>query len=135
MNSITIIGNLTRDPETKQTSSGKNVCNFTVAVNRRQKKSEGNNEADFFRVSAWEQTGDACQKYLSKGKKVAVRGSVSAHAYADKDGNPAAQLEVFAMDVEFLSGRDDGQQGGSNAYSAPAPAQAAPFGDLSDLPF
>ena len=97
MNQLTIIGNLTRDPETREVKSGDNVTTFTVAVNRNQE------DADFFRVSVWGNMGDNCAKYLEKGKKVAVVGSVSAHAYEDKDGNPAASLEVSAVRVEFLS--------------------------------
>ena len=72
MNKLTIIGNLTRDPELRTTSTGVNVCSFTVAVNRRQRSqgAEGQPEADFFRVSAWRQLGEICQKYLAKGRKV-----------------------------------------------------------------
>ena len=100
MNKLTIIGNLTGDPELRTTSAGKEVCSFTVAVNRR---TEG---ADFFRVSAWGQLGENCGKYLAKGKKAAVVGSVSVSTYTGNDGNTRAQLEVFAQDVEFLSPRD-----------------------------
>lgn len=100
MNRITIIGNVTRAPELRATASGKQVCTFTVAVNRRGNE---RNEADFFRVSAWEKLGVNCAQYLDKGRKVAVHGSVSAHAYADKEGNPRANLEIMAHDVEFLT--------------------------------
>lgn len=102
MQSLTIIGNLTRDPETRTTTSGSTVCSFTVAVNRRKKVS-GQPEADFFRVSAWNKLGENCQKYLAKGRKVCVVGAVTAHAYTTQAGNPAASLEVMANDVEFLS--------------------------------
>lgn len=111
MQMITIIGNLTRAPETRQVGD-KSVCNFTVAVNRK-KKPDGTQEADFFRVSAWGKTGEPCQKYLDKGKKVCVVGTVSAHAYAGQDGTPQASLEVFAQNVEFLSGN-----GGNGAGAA-----------------
>lgn len=115
INRLTIIGNLTRDPESRVTSNGKNVCNFDVAVNRRQKDENGNRIADFFRVAAWGAMGDNCQNYLAKGRKVAVTGQVSARAYMPKDGGePKASLEVFAEDVEFLSPREDG-----NAAAAP----------------
>lgn len=97
MNKLIIIGNLTNDPEMRTTTSGKNVCTFTVAVNRR------NEGADFFRVSAWDKRGEVCGKYLEKGKKVCVTGSVSTHAYRAKNGDPAASLEVFAEEVEFIS--------------------------------
>ena len=102
MNKLTIIGNLVRDPETRTTTTGSTVCSFTVAVNRR-KKVQGQPDADFFRVSAWNKLGESCQKYLAKGRKVCVVGSVTANAYFQQDGKPAASLEVMANDVEFLS--------------------------------
>ena len=122
MNMLTIIGNLTKDPETRSTSDGKNVTNFTIAVNRR-KKVQGQPEADFFRVSAWDKMGENCQKYLTKGKKVAVVGSVSVHAYTAQDGTARGSLEVRANDVEFLSNKND--EGGEAVAAAAAPAPAA----------
>lgn len=107
MNRLTIIGNICRDPELRTTQSGKNVCTFTVAVNRRGGQQP---EADYFRVSAWNQLGDTCQKYLAKGRKVAVVGSVSVNAYTTQNGENRASLEVFAQDVEFLSTKSEGQQ-------------------------
>ena len=102
MNKLTIVGNLTKDPELRTTASGVNACTFTVAVNRRR-KSEGQPEADFFRVTAWRGLADVCHQYLSKSSKVAVTGSVSVSPYIGKDGNPQASMEVAADDVEFLS--------------------------------
>ena len=108
MNKLTIIGNLTRDPEIRTTSAGKNVCTFTVAVNRR-KKLEGQPEADYFRVSAWEQMGENCQRFLNKGKKVCVVGRVSVRTYKANDGETRASLEVFADDVEFISPKGESE--------------------------
>lgn len=95
-----------RDPELRTTTSGKSVCSFTLAVNRR-KKVEGQPEADFFRVSAWDQLGDVCQKYITKGKKVCVIGSVGVHTYTNQKGETIANLEVLAREVEFLSPRQE----------------------------
>lgn len=106
MNHLTIIGNLCRDPETRTTQSGKTVCTFTVAVNRRSQQ----DAADFFRVSAWNQLGETCQKYLCKGRKVAVTGSVSANCYTTQNGENRASLEVLAQDVEFLSSANESSQ-------------------------
>ena len=106
MNSLTIIGNVTRDPELRSTTSGKNVCSFTVAVNRR-KKIEGQPDADFFRVSAWEQLADVCQKFITKGKKVCVIGSVGVHTYTNQKGETVANMDVLAREVEFLSPRQE----------------------------
>ena len=101
INKITIIGNLTRDPELRTTSTDLNVCTFTVAVNRRK---EG---VDFFRVTAWRQLGENCHKFLQKGRKVAVVGSVSVSTYEAKDGTTKATLEVVAEDVEFLGAKGE----------------------------
>ena len=107
MNLLMIIGNLTRDPELRTTTSGVNVCSFTVAVNRRptaaQRQSGQQPEADFFRVSAWRELGENCAKWLIKGKKVCVIGPVSVSSYTGQDGKTYANLEVTAQDVEFLS--------------------------------
>ena len=120
MNKLTIIGNLTRDPELRTTSTGVNVCDFTVAVNRRQRRDaqNGQPEADFFRVTAWRQLADICSRYLAKGRKVCVVGSVSVHTYTGNDGQTRASLEVNAEDVEFLSSRNDAEASGG--YTAPA---------------
>lgn len=107
MNRLIIIGNLVRDPELRTTTTGKDVCSFTVAVNRRNKR-EGEPDADFFRVTAWNERGKLCKQYLSKGKKVCVVGSVSVNVYNKQDGTAAASLEVYADDVEFLSPKDGG---------------------------
>ena len=98
MNKLTIIGNLTKDPELRTTQAGKNVCSFDVAVKRR-----GQDEADYFRVSAWNGLADTCARYLAKGRKVCVIGPVSVHTYETNSGKHGATLEVIAEDVEFLT--------------------------------
>lgn len=108
MNKLTIIGNLTRDPELRTTSAGKEVCTFTVAVNRRKTGNNQQPEADFFRVSAWDGLAKSCGQFLAKGRKVAVVGSVSVHTFQTQTGETKAQLEVNASDVEFLSQKGDG---------------------------
>ena len=105
MNKIFIIGNLTNDPETRTTPQGNTVCVFSVAVNRR-KKTEGQPDADFFRISAWDSKGDNCQKYLAKGKKVAVTGMISVRTFTTSSGETKASMEVIAQEIEFLSPRE-----------------------------
>ena len=100
MNQLTIIGNLTRDPERRDTDRGA-VVSFTVAVSRRGDA----NEADYVRVSAWNQLGENCYKYLAKGKKVACVGTVRAHGYTDNHGESRGALEMTAREVEFLTPR------------------------------
>ncbi len=141
MNKLIIIGNLTRDPETRTVSSGSTVCSFTIAVNRRRSTQAQNQpEADFFRVSAWNKLGDVCQRYLAKGRKVCVIGSVSVSSYEAKDGGTRFSLDVFAEDVEFLSSRNESQSGAGPGTS-PANADDAAGNDGfqevddDDLPF
>lgn len=106
MNKLTIIGNLTKDPELRTTPNGKNVCDFTVAVNRRNKRN-GQPDADFFHVTAWNQLGEHCAKFLSKGRKVCAVGPVEVRTYTTQSGEVRASLEVTAEDVEFLSPKSD----------------------------
>lgn len=118
---MTIIGNITRDPESRVTSTGVSVTTFTVAVNRRRQQQEGQPEADFFRVSAWRQLGENCAKYLSKGRKVCVIGSVSCRTYTGNDGQVRASMEVTADDVEFLTPK--GESGEAALAQAPVPTK------------
>lgn len=136
MNKIFIIGNLTKDPETRSTATGIKVCSFTVAVNRRHRDGQPD-QADFFRVSAWRALGENCEKYLSKGKKVAVTGPVSVSTYQAQDGSTRASLDVMAEDVEFLSPKSGEQVSGQ---APTAPEGAKPDGTFvevegSELPF
>ena len=137
MNKLTIIGNLTRDPETRTVGSDHTVCSFTVAVNRR--KREGHDqEADFFRVSAWDKLGDNCQRYLAKGRKVAVVGPVSVSTYESKEGGTRFSLDVRADDVEFLSPKE--QSDAAEPQTTPAPSKSSQVGefdpdDPDSLPF
>ena len=120
MNRVILIGNLCADPQLRTTQSGVSVCTFTIAVNRRKTAQAGQPEADYFRIAAWRQLGENCAKWLIKGKKVSVVGSVSASAYMGNDGKAHAQLEVNADDVEFLSPANTAPQ---DAPQAPKTAQ------------
>ena len=130
MNQLNIIGGLTRDPESRTTQSGKQVCTFTVGVNRRNDREK----SDFFRVSAWGELGNNCAKYLAKGKKVCVIGQVSVSTYTAQNGETRANMDVFAEHVEFLSPASQGQQ---NAPQAPKTDAQSGFVQVDDekLPF
>lgn len=134
INKLEIIGNLTRDPESRTTQDGKNVTNFTVAVNRRKRDANGNNIADFFRISAWGAMGENCQKYLTKGKKVGVVGSVSVHPFLAQDGTAKATLEVFAEEVEFLTPVGNSEQAQAPAAEPEVPVNMTPV-QTDELPF
>ena len=117
MNKLIIIGNLTKDPEKRETSGGIPFCNFTVAVNKRRSGQEqGQQEADFFRVTAWRQLGDNCAKFLSKGRKVCVTGPVSVSTFKGNDGTTRANMEIMADDVEFLTPKGDATEGKKDEY-------------------
>lgn len=109
MNKLTIIGNLTRDPELRTTQSGVSVCTFTVAVNRRQsaqqRQAGQEPEADYFRVTAWRERGEFCGKFLQKGRKVCVIGPVGIDTYFGRDEKTHADLTVTAEEVEICSPR------------------------------
>ena len=107
MNNITITGNLTAKPELRATTTGKSVCNFDVAVNRRyEKDDDGKNVVDYFRVSVWGSMAENCAKYLDKGKKVAVTGECHHRKYRDRDGNVRYSLEIASDQIEFLSPKE-----------------------------
>lgn len=120
MNKIFLTGNLTRDPDLRQTKDGIPVCSFDIAVNRR-KPDENGNSADFFKITVWRQLGEICAKFLAKGRKVAVVGAVSCRVYTGRDGLPKATLEVTAEDVEFLTPK--GEQAAPQ-YTAPIVQQS-----------
>jgi single-strand DNA-binding protein len=122
MNKIYVIGNLTRDPETRHTTSGISVCNFSVAVNRRFiNQQTGQREVDFFNVVAWRQLGELCQQYLAKGRKVAVTGSMQSRTYQAQDGSTRTAWDLVADEIEFLSPAATATQN-TNASAAPAAA-------------
>jgi single-strand DNA-binding protein len=108
MNRAILIGNLTKDTETRTTPNGINVCTFSIAVNRRRANQQGEHETDFFNIVAWRGLGDICAKYLDKGKKVCVTGEIQTRSYDGKDGVKRYVTEIIADDVEFLTPRDTG---------------------------
>lgn len=103
MNKVILIGNLTRDPELTETPSGVPVCRFAIAVSRDYADSQGNRETDFFNITTWRGKAETCGKYLKKGNKVAVCGSLQNRSYEDKDGIKRTATDVIASDVEFLT--------------------------------
>lgn len=134
MNKIYLIGNLTKDVETRTTPSGITVCSFTIAVNRRFANSNGDRQTDFFRINAWRQLGEVCAKYLSKGKKVAVLGELQARTYQDRNGETKLSLDVQADEVEFLSPADSQTQQFAKAVEKKKPDPVDGFTTLADLP-
>ena len=103
MNNVVLIGNLTKDPELSYTPQNQMaVCNFTIAVNRPKKNGEDQG-ADYPRIIVWGKQAENCSRYLSKGRKVAVRGRIQTGSYKDRDGRTVYTTDVVADNVEFLT--------------------------------
>lgn len=143
VNQVTLMGNLTRDPEVRQTPGGQSVCSFSLALNRAYKdKSDQWVEAtDFIDVVAWGPLGERVAQYLSKGRRALVQGRLQSRAW-EQDGQKRSKVEVLASDVTFLDGR--GEEGGSsnnngggyesNGSSAPAKKDDVVIQDIGDEP-
>ena len=112
MNKVILVGNLTRDPELTETPSGVAVCRFAIAVSRDYASSDGTRETDFFNITVWRGRAENCGKYLKKGNKVAIVGSLQNRSYEDKDGIKRNVTDVVANEVEFLTPRS--AQGGDD---------------------
>ena len=111
MNKLFLIGNLTRDPEMSETATGVAFCRLGIAVNRPYQGSDGERATDFFNVTVWRGQAENCARYLKKGSKVAIVGSLQNRSYEDKDGNKRQVTDIIANEVEFLSVRTAGEGG------------------------
>lgn len=103
MNKVILIGNLTKDPEGGETSSGISYSRLSIAVNRPFTDENGERQADFFNVTVWRAQAQNCVRYLCKGKKVCVVGRLQNRTYEDRDGNKRMATDIIAEEVEFLS--------------------------------
>ena len=142
MNKVILIGNLANDPEAFTTQSGVSRSTFRIAVQRRFANAQGVREADFLTVVAWRQSADFCNRYLTKGSKVAVEGSIQTRSYDAQDGSKRWVTEIIADHVESVGSRGDGQA--HSMDNGPTPPPAAPSGpavndftevDDDELPF
>lgn len=131
-NKVFLIGRLTHDPELRQTQSGTSVCSFGLAVNRNYTNAQGERETDFINITVWRNTAENCVRYLTKGSKVAVCGSLQSRNYEDKEGKKRTVLEVVGDEVEFLSDKSE-KQGESTPTPKSAKANLQPVDD--ELPF
>jgi len=132
MNKVVLIGNLTRDPDVRSTSSGVNVAQLGLAVSRRFANKEGVRETDFFTIIAWRQNADFCGKYLKKGNRIAVEGSIQVRDYTDKSGAKRQAFEIIADNIENLTPRQQGEQqvqntGGMSDGFTPVDDGSLPF--------
>lgn len=156
-NQVVLMGNLTRDPELRQTPNGQNVCSFSLALNRSYKGADGNwqEATDYIDVVAWGPLGERVAQYLGKGRPCLVNGRLQSRQW-EQEGQKRTKVEVVAQDVTFLGGAGDngsgqgqgGYSGGSSSDSGsskPAPSKKQDdvviedIGDepinLDDIPF
>lgn len=106
LNSVILVGRLTRDPDLRYTTNGGvAVVRFTVAVNRRFTNQQGEREADFINIVAWRNLAENCGNYLRKGSLVAVEGRIQTRSYANQEGRTVYVTEVVADDVRFLDSK------------------------------
>lgn len=138
MNRAFLIGNLTRDPEISTTTSGVSVCRFSVAISRRFTNAEGERETDFVNIVAWRTLGENCYKYLKKGSKAAIIGSIQSRTFDAQDGSKRFVTEVVADEVEFVGTKPSDVDGGTEFTedtSKPAPSTKLQPIEDDQLPF
>lgn len=137
MNKVILIGNLTKDPEGGETTSGIPYSRLSIAVNRPFTDENGERQADFFNVKWWRAQAQNCLKYLCKGKKVCVVGRLQNRTYEDKDGNKRMATDIIAEEVEFLSPSDNSSGEEKTPVKAKAEPQKPKLEEVQeeDLPF
>ena len=132
LNTITIMGRLTKNPELRRTGSGIAVTSFTVAVDRDYNSQGQEKETDFIDCVAWRQTGEFVAKYFTKGRMIVVDGRLQIRSWKDQNGNNRRTAEVVADHCYFGDSKSDGTQGNQGGYNAPAPGgYAAPAGGFN----
>lgn len=136
MNKVMLIGNLTKDPELSTTNSGINYCRFTLAVPKRFVQN-GERDAEFINIVVWRVQADNCHKYLKKGSKACVIGSLQTRSYDAQDGSKRYVTEVVAEEVEFLSTKASSEFGSSNSTDGSNNSDASELQPIEDdtLPF
>jgi len=151
-NKVTLMGNLTRDPELRSTPSGQQVASFSLAVNRTWRNANGEQQeaVDYIDCNAWGKAGEIIAQYMQKGRAILVSGRLQQRSW-EQDGQKRSKVEVVVEDFNFVGGGESGgsSYGGGNEAPAPAPtkksdapksdASAAPADDepinLDDIPF
>jgi single-strand DNA-binding protein len=137
-NKVILIGNLTADPELKQTTSGLSVCSFNIAVNRPKSK-DGEQACDFISIQAWRQTAEFVCKFFKKGKPILVCGRLQTRSYTDNQGNKRTATEVVADEVTFVGNNESSTESKPQPYVPSAYQTSQPqfeeVTDDGDLPF
>ena len=132
MNKALLIGRLTRDPELRSTSTGRNVCQFSIAVNRNFTNANGEREADFINCVVWDKQAENLVKYQKRGNQIAVDGRIQTRNYEDKDGKRVYVTEILANSISFLDSK--GTNAGSNDFnSLPEPPREDSVSSSSNM--
>lgn len=121
MNKAILIGRLTRDPELRTTPTGRNVCQFSVAVSRNFTNANGEREADFINCVVWDKQAENLVKYQKKGNQIAVEGRIQTRNYDDKDGKKVYVTEILASNISFLDSKGTGATGNTSFNNLPEP--------------
>ena len=121
-NKVILIGNLTADPELKQTPNGLSVCRFTLAINRRyiRNNEQGQQTADFINIVAWRQTAEFVSRYFKKGRPILVCGQLQSRSWTDAQGNKRYATEVVADEITFVENKNSAAAGDGGAYAPEA---------------
>lgn len=139
LNVVALMGRLVADPQLRQTTTGKNVASFRIAVDRGRKDANGQNQADFFDIVAWDKSAEFVCRYFQKGSLIAVEGRLQSRNYQDKSGNNRNAVEVVVNNVSFAGNKETAQSQNvaNRAVSAPVVAnnEYTPIEDDGDLPF
>ena len=140
LNIIALQGRLARDPELRQTNTGKSVASFTLACDRGRKDPNGNSQTDWIPCVAWEKTAEFICKYFGKGSLVAVDGRLQSRQYQDKSGNNRTAIEVVVQEAHFCGSKNGApaartQGKPSVSYSNGNYDDFAEIEDNGDLPF
>ena len=137
LNSVILMGRLTRDPEHKKTQSDISVCKFSIAVERKfQNKQTGERETDFIDCQAWRGTADFISRYFSKGSMICVEGELQNNNWTDKDGNKRYSYIVQVNQTHFCGSKNDSAQSStSQAVTAQPVQQSEPLniGELGEF--
>jgi single-strand DNA-binding protein len=139
INTVTLIGRLTRDPELRHTAGGTPVGSFSLAINSREKNSDGEwgDRADYFDVTVFGNQAETVAQYLGKGRLVGISGRLRQDRWETQEGGKRSKVVVIANSIQFLDRADDGEGGGSyggQGEFVPAGAPAEPNAD-DDIPF
>lgn len=124
LNSVTLMGRLVADPELKTTQNGTSVASFRLAVERNYAPQGQERQADFIPCVAWRQTAEFIGKYFTKGRMIAVEGSLQSRNYEDKNGQKRTAIEVIVERVHFADSKPE-STGAAAPPAAAAPAQPA----------